>query len=212
MLEPLKIRNDKAGPKVCEALNKRHFEAYYVSTKEDAVKKILSLIPQNHTIAWGGSITMEQLSLKSVLKENNYTLIDRDNAKTPEEREELMHQALSCGTFIMSSNAITEDGQLFNIDGKGNRVAALCYGPKNVLIIAGMNKVVQDIDAAYSRVRGYAAPVNGQRFELKTPCKINGQCGDCISPDCICQQMVTTRMCKPEGRIKVVLVGEDLGI
>jgi hypothetical protein len=123
-----------------------------------------------------------------------------------------MHKALNCGSFIMSSNAITEDGQLFNIDGKGNRVAALIYGPENVIIIAGMNKVVQDMDAAYKRVRGYAAPANAQRFDLDTPCKKIGECADCLSASTICAQFVQTRICKPAGRIKVVLIGEELGI
>ena len=212
MLEPVKKLFDIKGPKVADALNKRHFEAYYVSTKEDAVKKILEIIPSNHSVAWGGTMTMDQLGLKDKLSAAGYTLIDRDKGATPEEREKIMHEALNCGSFIMSSNAITEDGQLFNIDGKGNRVAALIYGPQNVIIIAGMNKVVQDMDAAYDRVRGYAAPANAQRFDIDTPCKKIGECADCMSSGTICAQFVTTRFCKPQGRIKVVLIGEELGI
>ena len=212
MLEPVKKLFDIKGPKVADALNKRHFEAYYVSTKEDAVKKILEIIPSNHSVAWGGTMTMDQLGLKDKLSAAGYTLIDRDKGATLEEREKIMHEALNCGSFIMSSNAITEDGQLFNIDGKGNRVAALIYGPQNVIIIAGMNKVVQDMDAAYDRVRGYAAPANAQRFDIDTPCKKIGECADCLSSSTICAQFVTTRICKPAGRIKVVLIGEELGI
>ena len=212
MLEPVKKLFDIKGPKVADALNKRHFEAYYVSTKEDAVKKILEIIPSNHSVAWGGTMTMDQLGLKDKLSAAGYTLIDRDKGATPEEREKIMHEALNCGSFIMSSNAITEDGQLFNIDGKGNRVAALIYGPQNVIIIAGMNKVVQDMDAAYDRVRGFAAPANAQRFDIDTPCKKIGECADCLSSSTICAQFVTTRICKPAGRIKVVLIGEELGI
>ena len=212
MLEVVKKLFDLKGPKVAEALIKRHFEAYYVSNKEDAVAKVLELIPKNHSVAWGGTMTMDQLGLKEKLSAAGYSLIDRDAAKSPEEREEVMHKALNCGSFIMSSNAITEDGQLFNIDGKGNRVAALIYGPENVIIIAGMNKVVQDMDAAYDRVRGYAAPANAQRFDLDTPCKKIGECADCLSASTICAQFVQTRICKPAGRIKVVLIGEELGI
>lgn len=212
MLEIVKKLFDLKGPKVADALNKRHFEAYYVSNKEDAVAKVLELIPKNHSVAWGGTMTMDQLGLKEKLSAAGYSLIDRDAAKSPEEREEVMHKALNCGSFIMSSNAITEDGQLFNIDGKGNRVAALIYGPENVIIIAGMNKVVQDMDAAYDRVRGYAAPANAQRFDLDTPCKKIGECADCLSASTICTQFVQTRICKPAGRIKVVLIGEELGI
>ena len=212
MLEPVKKLFDIKGPKVADALNKRHFEAYYVSDKEAAVKKILEIIPSKHSVAWGGTMTMDQLGLKDKLSAAGYTLIDRDKGATLEEREKIMHEALNCGSFIMSSNAITEDGQLFNIDGKGNRVAALIYGPQNVIIIAGMNKVVQDMDAAYDRVRGYAAPANAQRFDIDTPCKKIGECADCLSSSTICAQFVTTRICKPAGRIKVVLIGEELGI
>ena len=212
MLEVVKKLFDLKGPKVADALNKRHFEAYYLSNKEDALAKILELIPKNHSVAWGGTMTMDQLGLKEKLAAAGYTLIDRDKGSSPQEREEIMHQALNCGSFIMSSNAITEDGQLFNIDGKGNRVAALIYGPENVIIIAGMNKVVQDMDAAYKRVRGYAAPANAQRFDLDTPCKKIGECADCLSGSTICAQFVQTRICKPAGRIKVILIGEELGI
>ena len=212
MSDPIKTLFDIKGPKVADALNKRHFEAYYCSDKDTAVKKILELIPSSHSVAWGGTMTMDQLGLKDKLAAAGYTLIDRDKAGTPEERELILHKALNCGSFIMSSNAITEDGQLFNIDGKGNRLAALIYGPENVIIIAGMNKVVQNMDAAYSRVRGYAAPANAQRFDIDTPCKKTGECMDCMSSGTICAQFVTTRFCKPAGRIKVVLIGEELGI
>lgn len=212
MADPIKTLFELKGPKVADALKKRGFEAYYVSDKAAAVQKILELIPKEHSISWGGCMTMDQLELKDKLASKGYTLIDRDTAKTPEEREVIMHQALNCGSFIMSSNAITEDGQLFNIDGKGNRVAALCYGPQNIIVIAGMNKVVQNMEAAYSRVRGYAAPANAQRFDLDTPCKKIGECADCLSGSTICAQFVTTRICKPQGRIKVILIGEELGI
>lgn len=212
MADPIKQLFELKGPKVADALKKRGFEAWYVSDKAAAIAKILEIIPGNHSVSWGGCMTMEQLGLKEKLVSAGYSLIDRDTAGSPDEREALMHKALNCGSFIMSSNAITEDGQLFNIDGKGNRVAALCYGPENVIVIAGMNKVVQNMDAAYSRVRGYAAPANAQRFELDTPCKKIGCCADCLSATTICAQFVTTRVCKPAGRIKVVLIGEELGI
>ncbi|MBO4533269.1 MAG: lactate utilization protein [Treponema sp.] len=212
MLEPIKKLYEKKGPAVVKALEKRHFEAYYVSDKDAAVKKILEIIPKNHSVSWGGCMTMDQLGLKEKLVAGGYAIIDRDTASTPDEREALLHKALNCGSFIMSSNAITEDGQLFNIDGKGNRVAALIYGPENVIIIAGMNKVVQDMDAAYARVRGYSAPANAQRFDIDTPCNKIGECADCMSSGTICAQFVTTRFCKPAGRIKVVLIGEDLGL
>lgn len=211
MEAPIKTRYDKAGPQVAEALRRRHFEAHYVSTAQEALELALTLIPKDRTVSWGGTATAAQIGLMDRLHQGDYQLIDRDTGKTPEEKQALMRQALTCGTFIMSSNAISADGQLVNIDGTGNRVAALCFGPTQVVVVAGMNKVAGDLDGAMRRAREVAAPMNAQRFPLKTPCVANGLCGDCKGPDSICAQIVTTRLCKPAGRIKVVLVGEDLG-
>ncbi|MBR5217670.1 MAG: lactate utilization protein [Oscillospiraceae bacterium] len=212
MFDPIKTRNDKAGPKVVEALQKRHFEAYYVSTAAEAADKVMELITKDHVVSWGGTMTVDQLGVKQRLAEEGYQVIDRDTAANMEERVELMHKALLCDTFLMSANGISEDGQLFNIDGNGNRVAALCYGPKSVIVVAGMNKVAGTLEDAVARARHYAAPANAQRFPLKTPCLANGLCGNCTSPDCVCAQMVITRVSRPAGRIKVILVGEELGI
>ncbi|AEE17577.1 lactate utilization protein [Treponema brennaborense] len=203
---------DLSGPLVVQALRKRHFDAYYCNTAQDARRIVPDLIPRSHSVSWGGSETIRTLGIPALLKENGYTLIDRDSAASPEERAALMRQGFSCGTFLMSSNAVTEDGQLFNIDGTGNRLAALLFGPESVVVIAGMNKVVKTLDDAVSRVRNYASPLNMQRFSgLKTPCAKTGQCADCVSTDCICAYMVTTRISRPAGKIKVVLVGEPLG-
>ena len=212
MLAPMKTQYDKSGPTLVKAMKKRQFDAYYCSTAEEAVEKVLELIPEGDVVSWGGVATVDQLGIKDRLRQRNQPLIDRDTAKTPDERMDMLRQALTCDTFLMSSNAISEDGQLVNIDGIGNRVAALCFGPKQVIVVAGMNKVAADLDGAVSRARHIAAPANAQRFDGKTPCTVNGQCGDCTSPDCICSQMVITRFCKPAGRIKVVLVGEELGL
>lgn len=209
---PLQARYDLAGPKVAEALKRRHFEAYYCRTGKEAAEKILSLIPPADTVSWGGSMTLTALNIQGLLKEHGYQVIDRDTAKTQEERSVLMHNALFCGTFLMSSNAITEDGQLFNIDNNGNRLAAMIYGPKSVIVIAGMNKLVKTPADAESRARNFAAPANHQRVPGEAPCTLTGKCADCVSPGCICTYMVTTRMSKPEGRIKVILVGESLGL
>ena len=211
MLAPMKKMYDKSGPTLVKALEKRHFEAYYCSTAEEAVEKVLSLIPAGDVVSWGGVATVDQLGIKDRLRQRNQPVIDRDTAKTPDERVSMLHQALGCDTFLMSSNAISEDGQLVNIDGTGNRVAALCYGPRQVIVVAGMNKVAGDLNSAMARARHIAAPANAQRFDGKSPCRITGQCADCTSPDCICAQMVITRFCNPAGRIKVVLVGEELG-
>ena len=211
MLEPKKKMYDKAGPRVAAALQKRNMEAYYCPTAAEAVEKVLELIPAGDVGSWGGGATVDELGIKGRLRSRNQPVIDRDTARTPEERTAMLHQALTCDTFLMSSNAISADGQLVNIDGNANRVAALCFGPESVLVIAGMNKVMGDLDSAIARARQVAAPAYAQRFVIKTPCAVTGSGGDCTSPDCICCQMVITRVCRPAGRIKVILVGQDLG-
>ena len=129
MEAPIKTRYDKVGPQVAEALRRRRFEAHYVSTAQEALDLALTLIPKDRTVSWGGTATAAQIGLMDRLHQGDYQLIDRDTGKTPEEKQALMRQALTCGTFIMSSNAISADGQLVNIDGNANRVAALCFGP-----------------------------------------------------------------------------------
>lgn len=208
---PMEKRYDKLGPTVVEALKKRRFDAYYCQTAGEALQQVLELIPKGDVVAWGGSETMQETGILDAVKDR-YEVIDRDTAASPEERGELMRRALTSDTFLMSSNAITEDGQLFNIDGNGNRCAALVFGPKSVIVVAGMNKVVKTVADAQSRARNIAAPLNAQRFDISTPCSVTGACADCTSPDCICASLVHTRISKPPKKIKVVLIGEDYGM
>ncbi len=213
MLQPRKLRYDKAGPAVVENLNKRHFDAYYCSTREEAVAKVLELIDAGDTVSWGGTMTVDELGIKQLLAQRGQKLLDRDTAKDMDVRMAIMRAGLTCDTFLTSSNAITQQGELFNIDGNGNRVAAMCFGPKSVVVVAGMNKVVKDMDEAYAQVRNYTAPAVVQRFpNAKTPCNANGLCADCTGSESCCCYMVETRLCRPAGKIKVVLIGEDLGL
>lgn len=205
------IRNEKAGKKVCDALNGRGFAAYYCATKEDALKKALELIPEGSSVSWGGCKSAEEIGLIDAVKNGSYQVLDRDTAQSPEERSAMMKQAFTADVFLTGTNAITETGELVNIDGIGNRVAAMTFGPDSVIVIAGMNKLVPNVMDAAARARNTAAPINAQRFDIKTPCKIDGACHDCNVPDSICTYIVRTRRCKPEGRIKVILVGESLG-
>ncbi len=214
-MDYIKQRNRKLGQNVTTALQKRHFGAFYCETKEDALKKVSELVDKSNVVSWGGSMSLFESGIIDFFEKNNYKIIDRDKASTPEERTALTKQALTCDTFLMSSNAVSEDGQLVNIDGLGNRVAALCYGPKQVIVVVGMNKVVKNLDDAIQRTRTYAAPVNLQRIDWKfprqTPCVNSGSCSDCISPDSICAQVVVTRLSNQPQRIKVILVNEELG-
>jgi len=213
MSTPVVLRNQKLGAHVVKALKNRFFEAWYVDDSAAAMEKIMSLIPGDHTVAWGGSSTLDEIGIKEKLEQAGYKTLDRDKAPNREERVEIMRQALLCDTFLTGCNAISADGQLVNIDGFGNRVAAMIFGPRQVIVIAGMNKIAKTLDDAVVRARTIAAPLNIQRFpNSKTPCNETGSCTNCTSPDSICSFMVTTRLCKPAGRIKVILVGEELGL
>ena len=213
MDSPILLRNQKLGPKVVQALKNRFFDAWYFDNSDEALEKIVSLIPKDHVVAWGGSMTLDEIGIKEHLAKDNYKVLDRDKASNQEERAGIMRQALLCDTFLASSNAISEDGQLVNIDGGGNRVAAMIFGPRQVIVIAGMNKIVKSLDDAIVRTRTIAAPRNNQRFpNTKNLCRESGSCADCKSPDSICSYIVTTRLSRPAGRTKVILIGKDLGL
>jgi hypothetical protein len=212
-MTPIETRNSKLGPRVVQALKKRFFDAWYFDDPAKAVDTVVSLIPKEHLVSWGGSVTVAGLGIQERLAKEGYKLLDRDKAPTPEERVEMMRKAMLCDTYLTSSNAISEDGQLVNIDGNGNRVAAMIFGPRQVIVVAGINKVAKTVEDALVRARTIAAPLNVQRFpSLKTPCNETGSCANCASVNTICNYFVTTRLCKPAGRIKVILIGKDLGL
>lgn len=196
---------------VIRNLEKRNITGYYCATKEEARNKILSLMPEGSSITWGGTETMSQLGIFDVIREKNYELIDRATAKTPEESRALYGRMVCADYFLASTNAITLDGELVNIDGNSNRVACIAYGPSHVIIAAGMNKLAADLDTAMARVRTFACPPNAIRVGASTPCAATGVCSDCLSPDCICCQTLITRKSRHNGRIIVILVGEELG-
>lgn len=211
MANPKQNYYDKRGAVLVKNLQSRHFEAYYCATREDALTKAMELIPTGVSVGWGGATSAEQIGLMEVLRTGNYREIDRDKAATMEERVQAMRNCLMADVFITGANALSLDGQMVNIDGNGNRVAAIVYGPKSVVVIAGMNKVEDTLEAAVTRARTIAAPMNKQRFPNQTPCEVSGTCADCKAPGCICNQILITRHCNPAGRIKFVIVGEDLG-
>ena len=156
-------------------------------------------------------MTLTETGLMDAIKNGDYKLIDRDAVTNLEEQRKIYGEICMSDVFLMSTNAITLDGELINIDGRGNRVAFLCYGPQNVVILAGMNKVVTDVESGLKRARDIASPPNTVRLNKKTPCAITGKCEDCYSPDCICGQFVVTRRSGAPNRIKVILIGEELG-
>ena len=205
------MRNEVLGKRVVQALESRNMEAYYVETKEEAVKKALELIPKGSSISMGGAASVKECGLYDAISSGDYVFYDRDRVNTQEEKEEIARRAFSVDWFLGSVNAMSENGVFINIDGNANRVAAYAYGPKNVLLIVGMNKIVKTEADAMSRARNEAAPVNAQRFGIDTPCSKNGTCFDCKSPQCICCQILTTRFSRVKGRFKIILVDENLG-
>lgn len=210
-MNPKKENYKHLAQTVLKGMEKRHMEGYYCETIEEAKTLALSLVPADASVSFGGSVTLNETGVLTALRErSDITLFDRDTAKNADETKQIMHDALSCDYYFMSSNAITHDGELVNIDGNGNRVAALIYGPENVIVIAGMNKVVKNVEEGISRSRNMAAPPNCVRLNKNTPCAVNGVCSNCLS-DTICDQIVITRASRVPKRLKVILVGEELG-
>ena len=203
---------EKRGKILVKNLQSRHFEAYYCATKEEALEKALELIPKGASVGWGGVMSAAQIGLLDAVRQGDYRAIDRERCTTPDEKIQAAKDAMFADVFLTGANGLSLDGEMVNIDGQGNRVAAIVYGPKEVLVIAGMNKVSDTLEDAITRARTVAAPLNQQRFMLNNPCTVTGTCADCKSETCICNQILITRHCRPVGRIKFILVGEDLGL
>ncbi len=210
-MTPKKAHYERVAKTLIKNMERRQMEAYYCPDRATAVQKVLELMPHGSSVAWGGSVTLTESGLMDALDPDLYNIIDRATAKTKEEQRELYGKICGCDYFLMSTNAMTLDGELVNIDGRGNRVAFLCYGPENVIVLAGINKLVPDLDVAIKRVQNVAAPPNAIRLNRDTPCSVTGRCGDCYGPDSICSSIVITRCSHFPNRIKVVLVGEELG-
>jgi len=210
-MEQKRLYYAKRAQQLIKNLQSRHFEAYYCETREQALEKALELIPIGASVGWGGALSAQQIGLQDAVRSGNYRAIDRDKCETPEEKQKACLEWMSADVFLTGANALSLDGQMVSIDGTGNRVAAIAYGPKTVLVIAGMNKVEDTLDAAIQRARTVAAPMNQQRFLLNNPCSVTATCADCKSETCICNQILITRNCRPAGRIKFILVGEELG-
>ncbi len=215
---PLLSQTELRLARTAAALRKNRFDAQWFRTKEEALACIRETIPENAVVANGGSMTLAECGVMDLLRSGKYRFLDREGVPR-EEVAEIYHKALSADYFLMSSNAITENGELYNVDGNGNRVAALIYGPQQVIVLAGANKIVPNIEAAVDRVKHITAPANAIRLHCDTPCAKTGVCagarGDmpsgCKSEACICCQYVVSGFQRVPGRIKVILVAESLG-
>lgn len=212
-MTPKEKRNALLAEKLVGNLKQRHYEAFFCPTAQEAVEKITGMIPEGSSVTWGGSMTIRDMGLtKALHNKEGLDIWDRDLASSREEAQEIYRRAFYADYYLSSVNAMSEDGEIVNIDGNGNRVAAITFGPKRVILVVGINKVAQNLDAAISRARSLAAPVNMMRFaDLNTPCKNDGMCHDCKSPDSICNYIQIMRNSHPVGRHIVVIVGEELG-
>ena len=211
-MTPLEKRNALLGEKLVKNLKRRNIEAHYCPTAQEAVAKVMELIADGSSVTWGGSMTVRDMGIPQALKDRGtLKVLDRDVVESPEEKQQIYLRAFTADVYLSSANAISEDGVIVNIDGNGNRVAAITWGPKKVIFIIGLNKVAQDVKAAISRARSIASPINAQRFDISTPCQVDGVCHNCNSPESICSYIHLLRNSRTAGRHVVVLVGENLG-
>jgi L-lactate utilization protein LutB len=208
MNENIVKRNDLLSQKVIKGLGSRNMTGYYARDKDEALKIALSLIPEGSSVTMGGCMSAQEIGLVDAVREGNYTFIDRN---AYEDRRQALIDSYQADVFLVSANAMTEDGILVNIDGNANRVSMIAQGPAKLIFIVGMNKICDDVDGAMKRARNVAAPINAQRFGLDTPCAKTGSCMNCKSPDTICCQFLITRYSKHPGRIHVILVNDNLG-
>ena len=191
-------------------LEKNNFAVYRAKSREEVIDIVSSLVPSGAEVGFGGSVSLYEAGVLDYLRSReDIVLLDRD--RNPDKAGELMKMALTCDVYFASSNAVTENGELFNVDGRGSRVAPMIYGPESVVLIVGANKIVPDLAAAEMRVKKIAAPANTMRLNCETPCRYTGECADCKSPARICCDFVTMKMQRVKGRIKVIITDESLG-
>lgn len=199
-----------------DALEKNNFEVFMADNAEEAKDIVLEkIIPKTKakSVSWGGSMTLVASGLYQALKDSSdMNVLDTfDKSLSPEEALERRRQSLLVDLFLTGTNAVTESGQLVNLDMFGNRIGGITFGPKHVILLIGRNKITADLDEAIFRVKNYAAPVNTMRLGKKTPCAKTSYCEECKSPDRICNTWTITEKSFPKGRVKVVLINQDLG-
>lgn len=201
---------------IIKNLEKRNFVGYYADTKERGLAIALSFIKEGMTVSWGGSVTLEEIGLKDEVrrleKEGKVKLIDAHSIKDPKLNYEARRKGLFSDLYFMSTNALTVKGELMNIDGLGNRVAALAFGPEKVVVLCGVNKITKDLEDAYKRIKEEACPKNARRLGRATPCSETGRCCEClVSNSTLCGTITTTRFNNEKGRIHVILIDDTLG-
>lgn len=203
---------NKQVEKVIDSLEKNNMKGIFVKDEDELLEVIQELVEENSVVGVGDSVTLQETGVFDFLRKGNYTFLDKyREGVTSDEKKNIYIQNFSADTFLCSTNALTEDGELYNIDGNGSRVAPMIYGPKQVIIVAGINKLVRNKEEAEKRVRNYVAPIDAKRLNKDTPCTKLGHCVDCKSPNRICNDFVTITGQFVKDRIKVIMVGKVLG-
>ncbi len=209
MNEHMDFMHRKSLERIGENLTKNGMETFVVNSAEEVVPLVESLVSDGATVAFGGSVSLGETGVLDHLRSGRYTCLDRDAPGA--DKEEVLRQTFFADVYFTSANAITQDGEIYQVDGNGNRVAAMTFGPKQVIVVAGRNKIVADIPAAKLRVAQVAAPPNGRRLNLDTPCAVTGICSDCRSKHRMCCTETITKWQRDPNRLKVILVNEELG-
>lgn len=195
-----------------KALENNNMNGYLVKSKEDLIKKIDELVEENSFVACGGSQTLFEAGVIEHLREGRFDFLDRyKEGLKPQDMKDIYRKSFFADAYFTSTNAITENGELYNVDGNGNRVAAMLYGPDKVIVICGVNKIVKDVDAAIKRNEQFSAPANAKRLDTKTPCKASGYCMDCKSSDRICCEYTLIKRQRSQGRIHVIFTDDNFG-
>lgn len=202
----------KTAASTIQKLERHNIEGHWAPSSADAVELVRSWMNDGDSVTWGGSETFKETGMKAALDDAGiYRMLDRTTATTPEEQRAMWRDRVCADWFFMSANALTLDGELVNIDGNSDRLSLLLHGPEHVVVLVGMNKLVADVEAGFKRIRTITCPLNAERLHTETPCELTGVCAACHAPKCMCCNVVVTRHSRHAGRIKVVLIGEELG-
>lgn len=212
MDKSLELVISKKVERVINALDKNNMNGYFVKNREELIEKIKELTGEGETVTCGGSMTLFETGVIDHLRCGRYSFLDRyADGLTPDQVTEIYKKAFFADSYFVSTNALTEDGELYNVDGNGNRVAAMLYGPDKVIVICGANKIVKNVEEAIERNKRVSAPANAVRLNRKTPCAKVGYCMNCNSPERICNEYVLIRKQKSKGRMHVIILNEELG-
>lgn len=212
IMDKIKIWHlEKLIEKLKKNFLKRNMELFYLEKKEDLECFVKKFINEGDTVSFGGSTTLEETGVLDFFRKGNYNFLDRDAYETREEKDVIYRKTFSADSYFLSASAVTLNGEIINVDGYGNRISAMIFGPKQVFVVIGINKLVADIKEAEERIKSHAGPMDAKKLSKNTPCTITGECSDCASLERICNKYLVYRREHNPGRMKIILINENLG-